>query len=441
MQSAGVSRFIRRRITRIGFGLTGVFIIAIAMTAGKPVTSLFQILAIIGLTLIFSLVWILFRSAKIEVNRTLPAFGSVGLPVRYQVSIKNVGKKHLSDAWLMENTPDPRPTFAVFASAREPGENKRNAFDRVFRFYRWMWLIEQLETLDDSTAKQPINLAPGESQTLSMEWTPKRRGIVTLEEMRVLLPDPFGLFQRCRKIAAPEAKMVVYPERLPLDQPNLAGTNSETSGLERSASRNGSSEEFTSLRDYFPGDPVRHIHWKSWARTGRPIVKEYEDSRQSRMSLFIDTFPNQAENPEVFENTLKIAAGFVVSETQPDTLLDSIITAQESFETIAENQDKRIEQCMTFLAGLYPGDTGNEHSVLANIINRKHSRIRTKSIICLFSHWDTTRANLAKELLKTGITLRLIGIDISAESLIKNPINTRIEQINTENLTTPANAT
>jgi uncharacterized protein (DUF58 family) len=43
------------------------------------------------------------------------------------------------------------------------------------------------------------------------------------------------------------------------------------------ASNVGQSDEFVALRDYRQGDPLRHIHWRSWARAGKPVVKEFED--------------------------------------------------------------------------------------------------------------------------------------------------------------------
>jgi uncharacterized protein (DUF58 family) len=56
------------------------------------------------------------------------------------------------------------------------------------------------------------------------------------------------------------------------------------------ASNIGQSEEFVSLREYRRGDPPRHIHWRSWAKAGKPIVKEFEDEFFVRHALVLDTF-------------------------------------------------------------------------------------------------------------------------------------------------------
>lgn len=59
-------------------------------------------------------------------------------------------------------------------------------------------------------------------------------------------------------------------------------------GSYRSAFR-GTGLVFTDLRAYQPGDDVKHIHWKATARTGTVFVKSYEEDRQLRVLLAVDT--------------------------------------------------------------------------------------------------------------------------------------------------------
>jgi len=59
-------------------------------------------------------------------------------------------------------------------------------------------------------------------------------------------------------------------------------------GQYRSAFR-GSGLVFSDLREYQPGDDIKHIHWKATARTGTVFVKSYEEDRQLRVILAVDT--------------------------------------------------------------------------------------------------------------------------------------------------------
>jgi len=58
-------------------------------------------------------------------------------------------------------------------------------------------------------------------------------------------------------------------------------------GQYRSSFR-GSGLLFSDLRNYEPGDDIKHIHWKATARTGRPYIKTYQEERQLRIILALD---------------------------------------------------------------------------------------------------------------------------------------------------------
>jgi uncharacterized protein (DUF58 family) len=62
-------------------------------------------------------------------------------------------------------------------------------------------------------------------------------------------------------------------------------------GQYRSAFR-GTGLIYSELREYQPGDDVKHIHWKATARTGTAFVKSYEEDRQLRILLAVDVSPS-----------------------------------------------------------------------------------------------------------------------------------------------------
>ncbi|MCK7478688.1 MAG: DUF58 domain-containing protein [Candidatus Moduliflexus flocculans] len=76
-----------------------------------------------------------------------------------------------------------------------------------------------------------------------------------------------------------------------------------------------------SLRDYRQGDPLRHIHWRSWAKTGKPIVREFEDEFFVRHALVLDTFTDHPQSA-VFEEAVAVAASFACTLNTQDSLLD-----------------------------------------------------------------------------------------------------------------------
>jgi uncharacterized protein (DUF58 family) len=55
------------------------------------------------------------------------------------------------------------------------------------------------------------------------------------------------------------------------------------------APRRGSGPEFLGVREYRPGDSMRHVHWPSTARTGTVMVREFEEERTRRIAIVVDT--------------------------------------------------------------------------------------------------------------------------------------------------------
>jgi uncharacterized protein (DUF58 family) len=63
--------------------------------------------------------------------------------------------------------------------------------------------------------------------------------------------------------------------------------DSNLAGQYRSAFR-GSGLVFNDIREYMPGDDVKHIHWKVTARSGKVYIKSYEEDRELNIVIALD---------------------------------------------------------------------------------------------------------------------------------------------------------
>jgi uncharacterized protein (DUF58 family) len=83
-----------------------------------------------------------------------------------------------------------------------------------------------------------------------------------------------------------DARALAAAEDLPL----LAGIIVEgfLDGLHRSPFL-GYSTEFSSYRQYAPGDNLRHLDWKVWARTDQLYIRQFEDDTNLRCQILLDT--------------------------------------------------------------------------------------------------------------------------------------------------------
>jgi len=60
------------------------------------------------------------------------------------------------------------------------------------------------------------------------------------------------------------------------------------------------------VREYANGDAQRHIHWKSTAKTGVLMVRQFEETRRSTISLVLDLDATSYGSPEEFEMAVSV---------------------------------------------------------------------------------------------------------------------------------------
>lgn len=115
-----------------------------------------------------------------------------------------------------------------------------------------------------------------------------RRGVFRLGDVRLRVVGPLGLVARQARLSG--AQEVAVEPALSSLRRTLALASSERwrdAAARRSAVRGGRAE-FESLREYVPGDDVRRVDWKAFARRGKPIVRDYEVERGQELVLLVD---------------------------------------------------------------------------------------------------------------------------------------------------------
>ena len=127
-----------------------------------------------------------------------------------------------------------------------------------------------------------------------------RRGPVGATGWRVSTSDPLGFFTGRRPYADSEVALV-FPRFTSL------AMRREPHELQASlaAPRAGSGNELFGIREYRPGDSLRRIHWRSSARHGELVVREYEPPGVQTLAIFVDPAPSSLE---IADQIARIAA-------------------------------------------------------------------------------------------------------------------------------------
>jgi len=129
----------------------------------------------------------------------------------------------------------------------------------------------------------------------SVPMTFPRRGVYRQDAFRILTRFPFGFLQKARRLNL-KTEALVYPSVEPTQGfleilPGLEGALESPS--------KGRGQDLYALRDYVATDSARHVHWKSSARLGSLMVREFAQEDDCRVLLVLDPYvPAQKSEPD-----------------------------------------------------------------------------------------------------------------------------------------------
>lgn len=132
-----------------------------------------------------------------------------------------------------------------------------------------------------------------------------RRAIIPVGPVATVQGDPLGLLRRKRSWSTRE-EIFVHPLTTRLST-IAAGLIRDLEG-QTTKHLSPSDIAFHTLRDYVPGDDRRHVHWKSSAKLGRLMVRQYVDTRRSHLAVLLSLDLNEYAGEDEFELAVSCAA-------------------------------------------------------------------------------------------------------------------------------------
>ncbi|KRE26157.1 DUF58 domain-containing protein [Agromyces sp. Soil535] len=133
----------------------------------------------------------------------------------------------------------------------------------------------------------------------------ERRGVIPIGPARTVRADPIGLMRR-EIVWSQTVELHVHPRTVAI----AALSTGFIRDLEGSPTRDLTASDiaFHALREYVPGDDRRFIHWKSSAKTGTFMVRQFEETRRSRLMVLLDLEPGAYADDAEFELAVSAAA-------------------------------------------------------------------------------------------------------------------------------------
>lgn len=271
----------------------------------------------------------------------------------------------------------------------------------------WEAPVPAAQGLDVSPREATLEADGGRPERLPLTLQPHRRGRYELPALGVARTDAFGLY-RTRAAWHPGETVLVYPPYFTLDEELLpTGRRFQPGGIPL-ASEVGESLEFVGTRDYREGDALRKIHWRSWARLGRPVVKEYQEEYFARIALVLDTFLPKRPRPrqrDRFEAAITVLASLADHFSRSEEVVDILAAGPDLYEVSAGRSLGYLEGVLDVLACLEASAAAPFETVAPAL----HERLEgLTSVVAVMLDWDDAREAFVRRVHSMGAAVRVI---------------------------------
>ena len=153
-----------------------------------------------------------------------------------------------------------------------------------------------------------------------------RRGLVPVGPVRTVRADPVGIVRR-ELVWTGVQELFVHPRTV--------GIPSMSTGFIRDLEGNPTREltnndvSFHALREYMPGDERRNIHWKSTARTGTYMVRQFEETRRSHLVIALSLASSDYGTDDEFELAVSVTGSLGIRAIR-DTRTVTVVASEDT---------------------------------------------------------------------------------------------------------------
>lgn len=152
----------------------------------------------------------------------------------------------------------------------------------------------------------------------------------------------------------------------------------------------GFSVEFAEHRLYNPGDSVKNIDWKVYARTDRLYTKRYEEETNLRCQIVIDAsssmyYPDNDKNNKLRFSIFSAAAIMYMMKRQRDAFGLTIFSDKVDLHTSARSTQVHHKLLLTYLEQLYANKNLNRQTAAATCLHQIAENISKRSLVIIFS--------------------------------------------------------
>ena len=257
-------------------------------------------------------------------------------------------------------------------------------------------------------------LPPGATEALAATGHALARGVYSLPALRYDSSFPCG-FWRWGRTETHERLLSVYPRytRLEAFEIPLGNRNRQDLSAARELAREAL--EFHGCREFREGDALRHVHPRSSARVGVPVVKEFQAEGRSRTAILVDTCERSVAarlsarltRHDPLEAALSLAAAIIDALSATDRVLELLVAGPQAYRFVSAGRVGYLEEVLDILAAVEPCRDDPLDRLAPILLDE----IRTIQSVCLIlTGWDERRAALVREVSAWEAGLKVVVI-------------------------------
>ncbi len=139
-----------------------------------------------------------------------------------------------------------------------------------------------------------------------------RRGVYSVGGATVIISDPLGVMQQ-RKQFDKQVTVEIFPHKYPVESLLVSGRE-EGGGVRCNWTAEQDYASIRRIREAFPQESVRHVHWKASARSEELLIREYETRPRLGITILLDSCADKYlgdDDGRVEERCVEVAAGLI----------------------------------------------------------------------------------------------------------------------------------
>jgi uncharacterized protein (DUF58 family) len=156
------------------------------------------------------------------------------------------------------------------------------------------------------------------------------------------------------------------------------------------------------IRPYRPGDRLRDLHARSWARHGEPVVRQWQEEYFARSAVLLDIDETIA-HPRQLEAAISLAAGIVARLGKGEGLVDLLIVGDSIHKLTIGRHVAFEDRALDLLACVKSGPALRADQISARLSPHLNA---VSTVIAVLLAWDDERARVLSQIRAVGIDCR-----------------------------------